>query len=34
MELVVLAAGLLLYFVIRSLVGAVIRTRKIAKTRP
>ena len=34
MELVALAAGLLLYFVIRNLVLIAIRTRKIAKTRP
>ena len=34
MELVFLAAALLLYWAIRSLVLLVIRTRRIAKTRP
>jgi hypothetical protein len=34
MELVVLVAGLLVYWVIRSLVLLVIRTRRIAKTCP
>jgi hypothetical protein len=34
MELVVLAAGLLVYWMIRSLVLLVIRRRRIAKTRP
>jgi len=34
MELVVIAAGLLVYWLIRSLVLIVVRTRRIAKTRP
>ena len=34
MELLILVAGVIVYFAARSLVLIVIRTRKIAKTRP